>query len=61
MLTLTVTQFNGTALPTPIKASFDETGGAIGRAETNALVLPDPERTISRVHARVSFGRAPTC
>jgi FHA domain-containing protein len=55
MLTLTVTQFNGTALPTPIKASFDETGGAIGRAETNALVLPDPERTISRVHARVSF------
>ncbi len=54
-LTLSVTQFNGAPLPQRIAASFDETGGAIGRAENNTLVLPDPDRTISRVHARVSF------
>lgn len=54
-LTLSVTQFNGAPLPQRIAASFDETGGAIGRAESNTLVLPDPDRTISRVHARVSF------
>src|SRR6185295_5225846 len=30
-------------------------GGNIGRADTNQLVLPDPERTISRVHAQVVF------
>ncbi len=34
---------------------FDEMGGSIGRADNNQLVLPDPERTISRVHARVAY------
>jgi FHA domain-containing protein len=54
MIVLTVLSYNGT--PTEgLSASFDELGGTIGRADNNQLVLPDPERTISRVHARVVF------
>lgn len=54
MITLTVKSFNGA--PTDgLSFSFDELGGTIGRADTNQLVLPDPERTISRVHAQVVF------
>ena len=37
------------------EATFDELGGTIGRADTNNLVLPDPERAISRTHAQVVF------
>jgi FHA domain-containing protein len=55
MIRLTVSTFNGLAPSQPLSAQFDELGGDIGRADTNRLVLPDPERTISRVHARVLF------
>lgn len=55
MIRLNVTTFNGLPLIQPLFAQFDELGGDIGRADTNQLVLPDPERTISRVHARVLF------
>lgn len=55
MITLTVASFNGAPLTQPLTAQFDEMGGNIGRAENNQLVLPDPERTISRVHAQVVF------
>jgi len=55
MIRLNVTTFNGLPLSPPLSAQFDELGGDIGRADTNQLVLPDPERTISRVHARVLF------
>lgn len=55
MIRLTVSTFNGLPLGQPLFAQFDELGGDIGRADTNQLVLPDPERTISRVHARVLF------
>ena len=41
--------------PRTLSGHFDETGGNIGRGESNQLVLPDPERTISRVHAQVVF------
>lgn len=54
MITLTVLSFNGGATER-LSATFDELGGTIGRADTNQLVLPDPERTISRVHAQVAF------
>ncbi len=54
MITLTVQSFNGGATER-LSATFDELGGTIGRADTNQLVLPDPERTISRVHAQVAF------
>lgn len=54
MIVLTVQSFNGQA-SVGLTASFDELGGTIGRADTNQLVLPDPERSISRVHAQVVF------
>jgi FHA domain-containing protein len=55
VITITVKSYNGTPLTQPLAAQFDELGGAIGRADNNQLVLPDPERTISRVHAQVVF------
>ncbi|MDE2275134.1 MAG: FHA domain-containing protein, partial [Burkholderiales bacterium] len=54
MILLRVLSYNGARVDGP-SAQFDELGGTIGRADTNQLVLPDPERTISRVHARVVF------
>jgi type VI secretion system FHA domain protein len=55
MIVLSVLSYNGVPSQGGASASFDEMGGTIGRAESNTLVLPDPERTISRVHARVLF------
>jgi type VI secretion system FHA domain protein len=55
MIVLTVHSYNGVPSQGGTSASFDEMGGTIGRADGNTLVLPDPERTISRVHARVLF------
>ncbi|MDE1929825.1 MAG: FHA domain-containing protein, partial [Burkholderiales bacterium] len=54
MIVLTVLSYNGKPTQGP-SAQFDEIGGTIGRADANQLVLPDPERTISRVHARIVF------
>ena len=54
MIVLRVLSYNGTPADGP-QAQFDELGGTIGRADNNQLVLSDPERTISRVHARVLF------
>lgn len=36
-----------------VAMQFGPEGGSIGRAATNTLVLDDPERTVSRVHAQV--------
>lgn len=55
MITLTVTSYNGTPGDSSLSARFDELGGTIGRADTNQLVLPDPERGISRVHAQIVY------
>ncbi len=55
MIVLSVTSYNGAAVSNIAPVSFDELGGTIGRADTNQLVLPDPERTISRVHAQLVF------
>ncbi len=54
MIVLTVLSYNGVRADGPT-AQLDELGGTIGRADNNQLVLPDPERTISRVHARVVY------
>lgn len=54
MIVLRVLSYNGAPADGP-QAQFDELGGTIGRADNNQLVLPDPERTISRVHARIVF------
>ncbi|MBC7944725.1 MAG: type VI secretion system-associated FHA domain protein TagH [Burkholderiales bacterium] len=55
MITIKVATLNGKAVAQPIAAEFDETGGSIGRSAENALVLPDPQRQISRTHASVVF------
>ncbi len=55
MITVTVVSFNDGPPGGTLQAHFDELGGTIGRAESNQLVLPDPERTISRVAAQVVF------
>jgi type VI secretion system FHA domain protein len=54
MIVLSVKSFNGAASDALV-ASFDELGGTIGRADNNQLVLPDPDRAISRIHAQVVF------
>jgi len=54
MIVLSVTSYNGRAAE-PTEARFDELGGSIGRADGNLLVLPDPLRTVSRVHAHIAF------
>lgn len=39
----------------PLEAVFGEAGGDIGRAAECTLVLPDPERRISRKHLQVAW------
>ncbi len=53
MITIKVTSYDGKPLAEPLVAQFNEAGGTIGRAPGNALVLPDPDRVISRAHATV--------
>ncbi len=55
LITLRVISHHGTPDDGRLTANFDELGGTIGRADTNQLVLPDPDRTISRVHAQVVY------
>ncbi len=53
MVFVEVISVDGLAPESPLEASFDVAGGTIGRGPTNALVLPDPARTVSRVHAQL--------
>jgi FHA domain-containing protein len=53
MVFLEVISVNGSTPMSPIEATFDASGGTVGRAEGNGLVLPDPGRTVSRVHAQI--------
>ncbi|RZI76369.1 MAG: FHA domain-containing protein, partial [Variovorax sp.] len=55
MIQIVVITRHGVPPEHPIAAQFGPTGGTIGRAESNTLVLDDPERTVSRVHAQVLF------
>lgn len=55
MLTITVISFNGIPLEEPVEADFADAGGTIGRAAESTLVLPDPDRIISRAQAVVAF------
>lgn len=52
MIRISVASYNGAQVP-DASATFDVTGGCIGRGEGNRLVLADPGRTISRVHAEI--------
>ncbi|NRT56658.1 type VI secretion system-associated FHA domain protein TagH [Sphaerotilus uruguayifluvii] len=46
----------GQPLTQAVTGLFDTQGGTLGRAETCTLMLPDPERHISRLQAEVSCG-----
>ncbi|HSC65865.1 MAG TPA: type VI secretion system-associated FHA domain protein TagH [Caldimonas sp.] len=52
-LTLRAVSLNDQPITKPIAAQFGAQGGSIGRADTNTLFLPDPERRISRRQADV--------
>ncbi len=53
MIQIAVVSQQGASVGRSIAAQFGPTGGSIGRAPTNTLVLDDPDRTVSRVHAQV--------
>ncbi|QNK70957.1 type VI secretion system-associated FHA domain protein TagH [Variovorax sp. PAMC26660] len=53
MIQIAVITRQGTPAGQPMVAGFGPQGGTIGRADTNTLVLDDPDRTVSRVHAQV--------
>ncbi|HEY1151696.1 MAG TPA: type VI secretion system-associated FHA domain protein TagH [Pseudoduganella sp.] len=55
MITIRAVSYNGQPTSTPINGEFGEAGGVIGRADGNALVLPDPHRHVSRMHAMIVF------
>jgi FHA domain-containing protein len=52
---ISVVSYQGSPASTAISAVFGADGGTIGRGANNTLVLPDPNRFVSRVQARVSF------
>jgi predicted component of type VI protein secretion system len=54
MLTIKVISYKDVPVDQPISAEFREEGGTIGRSPDCTLLLPDPERIISRTHAVVS-------
>ena len=54
-ITLSVQTYRDEAAPLPVATRFDQLGGAIGRIAGNDLVLDDPGKYISRVHARVEY------
>ncbi|MFO1310804.1 MAG: type VI secretion system-associated FHA domain protein TagH [Burkholderiales bacterium] len=55
MLTITVVRFKDRPVDPPAAAEFREQGGTIGRSPESTLVLADPDRIISRIHAVVSY------
>jgi FHA domain-containing protein len=54
MMSIRVVSRGGEPLGTPLSATFDEAGGDIGRGADCTLVLPDPERRLSRKHVLVT-------
>ena len=55
MVLIRAVSFKGGPVGREVAARFGEGGGTIGRGENSTLVLPDPERYISRTHASISF------
>ncbi|MGJ0486957.1 MAG: type VI secretion system-associated FHA domain protein TagH [Methylomicrobium sp.] len=47
--------YKGMPLAEEISAQFDVQGGSIGRSPDNRLMLPDPEKYISRRHAEIQY------
>ena len=52
---LKILLFNSQPYTEGAETIINEQGGTIGRAVTNALVLPDEKKMISRCHASVKF------
>lgn len=57
-LTLRAVSLNDQQITQPITARFELAGGTIGRADSNTLALPDPQRRISRRQAEISIAGA---
>ena len=57
MLKIRVVSFKGQALQVPMGREFGTDGGSIGREPNNLLILPDPDRRVSRTHAQVRSDR----
>ena len=55
MIRIQVITYNGLPPSQPIVAVINDLGGNLGRADGNALTLPDPQRHISRTHATIMF------
>lgn len=55
LLTLRILTYRNAPVPAAPAVRFDAAGGAIGRSPDNTLVLDDPSKYISRVHARVQL------
>lgn len=53
MIKIVVQTLQGAPVGVPLSAAFGPEGGTIGRASNNTLVLEDPDRTVSRVHAQI--------
>ena len=53
MIEIVVVSRQGAPMTQALEARFGPEGGTIGRADTNTLVLDDPDRTVSRVHGQV--------
>ena len=54
-ITLSVHRYREGAPAQPLFRRFDRLGGALGRAPGNDLVLDDPTKYISRIHARIEY------
>jgi predicted component of type VI protein secretion system len=52
---LSVYTYRNAAPAQALARRFDRLGGAIGRAPGNDLVLDDPDKYISRLHARIEY------
>src|SRR5262249_41351138 len=55
MLLIRVISYRDRPVDRELSARFGEAGGTIGLGEASTLVLPDPERHISRTHATITF------
>ncbi|HEX7912676.1 MAG TPA: type VI secretion system-associated FHA domain protein TagH [Paraburkholderia sp.] len=54
-LILRVETYRSAPVATPLERKFGMDGGTIGRSSDNDLVLEDPDKLISRAHARIEF------
>ncbi|WP_225782384.1 type VI secretion system-associated FHA domain protein TagH [Xenophilus sp. Marseille-Q4582] len=55
MIEIVVVAQQGATIGQARGVRFGPEGGTLGRADTNTLVLSDPDRTVSRVHAQVLY------